>query len=61
MPYSISCADTGVDCPGSFTTETKEELVKHMELHTKEAHPEVDLQPGQIELLASGALIQGSD
>ena len=49
-----------MDCPGSFTTETKEELIKHMELHTKEAHPEVDLQPGQLEKLASGGLIQGS-
>jgi predicted small metal-binding protein len=61
MAYSIRCADAGVDCPGSFTTETKEELIKHMELHTREAHPEVDLQPGQIEALASGALIQGPE
>ena len=33
MAYSIRCADAGVDCPGSFTTETKEELIKHVELH----------------------------
>ena len=33
MAYSIRCADAGVDCPGSFTTETKEELLKHVELH----------------------------
>jgi predicted small metal-binding protein len=37
MAYSIKCADAGVDCPGSFTTETKEELMKHVELHAKEA------------------------
>jgi len=61
LPYTIRCADTGVNCPGSFTTETKEELVKHMELHAREAHPEVDLQPGQIDVLASGGLIQSPD
>src|SRR5438552_6983376 len=38
---------TGVDCPGSFTTETKEELMKHVELHANEAHPHLDLQPPQ--------------
>ncbi len=47
MAYSIRCADAGVDCPGSFTTETKEELMKHVELHAKEAHPDLDLQPEQ--------------
>lgn len=48
MAYSIRCADAGVDCPGSFTTETKEELMKHVELHTKEAHPDLDLEPGRL-------------
>ncbi len=51
MAYSIRCADAGVDCPGSFTTETKEELMKHVELHASEAHPDLDLQPEQIEAL----------
>jgi hypothetical protein len=40
-----------VDCPGSFTTETKEELMKHVELHAKEAHPDLDLQPEQVEAI----------
>jgi Protein of unknown function (DUF1059) len=35
MAYSIRCADAGMDCPGSFTTETKEELIKHVELRTR--------------------------
>src|SRR6266700_3967217 len=43
MAYSIRCADAGVDCPGSFTTETKDELMKHIELHAKEAHPGLQL------------------
>ena len=52
MAYSIRCADAGTDCPGSFTTETKEEL----ELHASEAHPDLDLQPEQVE-----ALVKSSD
>jgi predicted small metal-binding protein len=56
MAYSIRCADAGVDCPGSFTTETKEELMKHVELHAKEAHPDLDLQPEQVE-----AFVKSSD
>jgi predicted small metal-binding protein len=55
MAYSIRCADAGTDCPGSFTTETREELM-NVELHANEAHPELDLQPEQIE-----ALVQSSD
>jgi predicted small metal-binding protein len=51
MTYSIRCADAGTDCPGSFTTETKEELMKHVEMHAKEAHPDLDLQPEQVEPL----------
>jgi predicted small metal-binding protein len=38
VAYSIKYADAGVDCPGSFTTETKDELMKHVELHAKKAH-----------------------
>jgi predicted small metal-binding protein len=51
MAYSIRCADAGVDCPGSFRTKTKEELMKHVELYAKEAHPDLDLQPQQVEAL----------
>jgi len=29
-------ADAVVDCPGSFTTETKGEPMKYVELHAKE-------------------------
>jgi len=43
MAYSVTCADTGADCPGQFTTETKVELVKHLEMHAEEAHPGLEL------------------
>ena len=51
MPYSVKCADAGMQCSGAFTTETKEELMKHVELHAQEAHPELDLDPQQVEAL----------
>ena len=51
MAYSIKCADAGVDCPGSFTTESKDELMKHIELHVQETHPGLQLEPEQVEAL----------
>jgi len=56
MAYWIRSADAGVDCPGSFTTEPTEELMKHVELHAKGAHPDLDLQPEQVE-----AFVKSSD
>jgi len=41
MAYSIACADMGADCPGAFTTENKDELLEHVQLHAQRAHPEV--------------------
>lgn len=43
MAYSLSCKDAGVDCPGAFSTETEPELMEHVELHAKRAHPEMKL------------------
>ncbi len=48
--YSVVCRESGTDCPGEFTTESKEELVKHVELHGREAH-QMDLSPADIEPL----------
>jgi len=43
MAYSVSCADMGANCPGSFTTESKDELVEHAVMHTKAAHSEMEV------------------
>lgn len=51
MAYSIVCADTGADCPGLFTTETKEELIKHAEIHAEASHPGLELTEEQVEAL----------
>ncbi len=51
MPYSLACADTGTGCPASFTTETDQELMEHVELHATRAHPDMKLNDetvGQI-------------
>jgi predicted small metal-binding protein len=47
MAYSFACADLGADCPGAFTTDTKDELLAHTQLHVQQAHPEM---AGQAEL-----------
>ncbi|TIN16677.1 MAG: DUF1059 domain-containing protein [Mesorhizobium sp.] len=40
MPYTYRCRDyPGMEaCPGSFTAESAEEVMKHVELHAKSAH-----------------------
>jgi predicted small metal-binding protein len=44
MAVSIACADAGgATCPGSFTTETREELLAHLALHAETAHPEMTM------------------
>jgi len=51
MAYTVTCADTGADCPGNFTTEAKDELVKHVEMHVAAAHPELELTPELVDTL----------
>ncbi|MGH8974354.1 MAG: DUF1059 domain-containing protein [Acidimicrobiia bacterium] len=45
MPKSLRCADAGMDCAGEFTTDTEDELMKHVQLHAAEAHPDLELTP----------------
>jgi len=45
MAVSLTCADTGADCPGSFTTQGKDELVEHVMLHARTAHPDLAGNP----------------
>lgn len=45
MAYSLACADTGADCPGAFTTESKDELMDHVQMHAQRAHPELASNP----------------
>lgn len=33
----------GANCPASFTTESRDELIEHSVTHTKAAHPEMEV------------------
>lgn len=42
---TIRCADFNADCPATFTTPDEDELLQHVELHTKTAHPQMGWTP----------------
>ena len=50
MAYAIACADLGNPCPGSFTTETSDELWDHVRLHATAAHQDLQLTPEVLEM-----------
>jgi len=52
MAYQVSCADGGADCKFQVKTETKDELMQHVQLHMKAAHPEMLKNPPPPEVLA---------
>jgi predicted small metal-binding protein len=46
MAKSLACADLGMaDCPGNFTVETQDELMKHLQMHAGIAHPDLEMTP----------------
>ena len=45
MAYQLTCADTGAECPASFTTESQENLIEHAVMHARAAHPDMALTP----------------
>ena len=42
MAFKVSCVDAGSTCPGSFTTETEDELMEIVHLHQSIAHPDIN-------------------
>lgn len=50
MAKSLACADMGMaDCPGSFTVETEDELMQHVQIHAAAAHPDLEVTPEMAE------------
>lgn len=49
MPFSLRCADSGVDCPGMFVAETEQELIEHVEIHAAIAHPDIEMTTDVLE------------
>ncbi len=45
MAKQIACQDAGMDCPGKFTVETESELMQHVQVHAKAAHPDLQVTP----------------
>jgi predicted small metal-binding protein len=45
MAYKLTCAETGANCPFEVKTETKDELMQHVAVHAKMAHPEMASKP----------------
>jgi len=53
MAYQLTCADTGASCPGSFTTETREELLEHAAMHARHSHPDMAANPDAAAMIQS--------
>jgi predicted small metal-binding protein len=51
MAVSIRCADFNNDCPAQFTAPGEDELLQHVELHTKTAHQPMEWTPELIEVV----------
>ena len=55
MSHTVACAHFNSDCPASFTTTDEEELLAHVELHTRTAHPQLEWTPELAEVVKSKA------
>lgn len=51
MAYKLVCAETGAKCPFEVVTESKDELMQHVAIHAKMAHPELASNPPSPELI----------
>lgn len=51
MALKLVCAETGAKCPFEVVAPTKEELMEHIGIHAKMAHPEMASNPPSPEML----------
>ncbi|HEY1909773.1 MAG TPA: DUF1059 domain-containing protein [Vicinamibacterales bacterium] len=51
MAYKLVCAETGAKCPFEVVTDTKDELMQHVGIHAKMAHPEMAANPPSPEMV----------
>ena len=51
MAVSIRCADFSNECPAQFTAPDQDELLQHVELHTKAAHQPMEWTPELVEVV----------
>jgi len=51
MAYKLVCAETGAKCPFEVTSESRPELMEHVAIHAKMAHPEMAKNPPSPEMI----------
>jgi predicted small metal-binding protein len=51
MAYKLVCAETGAQCPFEVVAPTREELLEHVKVHAKMAHPEMASNPPSPEMI----------
>ena len=52
MALKMACADTGSKCPFEVVADSKDELMQHVGIHVKMAHPEMAANPPSPEMIA---------
>ena len=45
MAYKLVCAETGAQCPFEVVSSTRDELMEHVKVHARMAHPEMASNP----------------
>jgi predicted small metal-binding protein len=51
MAFKLVCAETGAKCPFEVVAATRDELMQHMAIHAKMAHPEMAAKPPSSEMM----------
>jgi predicted small metal-binding protein len=51
MAFKLVCAETGAKCPFEVVAETRDELMQHVGIHAKMAHPEMAKNPPKPEMM----------
>jgi predicted small metal-binding protein len=51
MAYKLVCAETGAKCPFEVVSSTRDELMEHVQVHAKTAHPEMASNPPSPETI----------
>jgi predicted small metal-binding protein len=51
MAFKLVCAETGAKCPFEVVTDTKDELIQHVGIHARMAHPEMASNPPSPEMV----------
>ena len=51
MAYKMVCAETGAKCPFEVVSSTRDELMQHVAIHAKMAHPEMASKPPSPEMV----------